>query len=67
MFNFKEIKKKIVQAKAGFEVFNSHELSKKIELIFNNTKLKNKMISNLKKLCNHESKKAKQVLKQIAQ
>ena len=42
MFNFKEIKKKIVQAKAGFEVFNYHELSKKIELIINNTKLKKK-------------------------
>ena len=39
---------------------------KKIELIINNTKLKKKMTSNLKKLCNHESKKAKLVLKQIA-
>ena len=67
MFNFKEIKKKIVQAKAGFEVFNYHDLSKKIELIINNTKLKKKMTSNLKKLCSHESKKAKLVLKQIAQ
>ena len=33
MFNFKEIKKKIVQAKAGVEVFNYHDLSKKVYVV----------------------------------
>lgn len=66
MFNFLEIKEKILEENAGFEVGNSKELSEKIQLIIDNKILAKEMIGNFKQLCRKESKKAMLVLKQIA-
>ena len=59
MFNFEEIKRKIIEANAGFEVKDFKELAKKIELILHNKDLKFQTVSNFKKLCKLESAKAK--------
>ena len=66
MFNFNQIKKIILKKKAGFEVNNHEDLTKKITFILNNKKLKEQTIINFKKLCKEEALKVKKMLKNFS-
>jgi len=66
MFNFNQIKEIILKKKAGFEVNNHEDLTKKIILILDNKKLKEQTIINFKKLCKEEALKVKKVLKNFS-
>ena len=66
MFNFNQIKEIILKKKAGFEVNNHEDLTKKIILVLNNKKLKDQTIINFKKLCKEEALKVKKVLKNFS-
>ena len=63
MFNFSQIREIILKKKAGFEVNNHEDLTRKIILAFNNKKLKKQTINNFKNLCKEEAFKVKKVLK----
>ena len=66
MFNFNQIKEIILKKKAGFQVNNYEDLSKKLILTLSNKKLKNQTINNFKKLCKEEALKVKKVLKSFS-
>ena len=66
MFNFTQIKEIILKKKAGFEVNNHEDLTKKIILTLNNKKLKKQTINNFKNLCKEEAFKVKKVLKNFS-
>ena len=66
MFNFTQIKEIILKKKAGFEVNNHEDLTKKIILTLNNKKLKKQTINNFKNLCKEEAFKVKKVLKKFS-
>ena len=66
MFNFNQIKEIILKKKAGFEVNNHEDLTKKIILILDNKKLKEQTIINFKKLCKEEALKVKKMLKNFS-
>ena len=66
MFNFNQIKEIILKKKAGFEVNNHEDLTKKIILTLNDKKLKKQTINNFKNLCKEEAFKVKKVLKNFS-
>ena len=65
MQNFKNVKKKILEYKAGFEVKDSNQLTKRLYENLNNRSLNNKSIRNFRELCRVEYKKSKLILKSL--
>lgn len=65
MDNFKDIKEKILEHDAGFEVKNVTELVAQISKVLINKKLNIKTYKNFKKLCDEQSNKSKLILKSL--